>query len=46
MSHGNQNVAFPVNNLFQQKPSEVIKLAKRLNSTTKSTVKAASFFAY
>ena len=42
----NQNVAFAVNNLFQQQHSKVIKPTKCLKSTIESTVNAASLFIY
>ena len=46
MSHAIQNVAFAVNNLFQQKHSKVIKPTELLKSSIKSTVKPASLFTY
>ena len=46
MSHAIQNVAFAVNNVFQQQHSKVSKPTKRLKSTIKSTAKVALLFTY
>lgn len=46
MSRVIQNVAFAVNNLYQQQHSEVTKQIKRLTSIIQTVLKAATLFTH